>query len=98
MVPLVGRSRPTIIRAIVVFPAADSPTMARERPRGRVNETSSTATRSPNCLRSPVASRTGTPLVSGIVRCLELAAQLPRAGAAGDTAVQFDEAGPAGTA
>ena len=36
MAPLVGRSRPTIIRAIVVFPAPDCPTMASERPGRRL--------------------------------------------------------------
>ena len=32
MTPRVGRSKPTIIRAIVVFPAPDCPAMASERP------------------------------------------------------------------
>src|SRR6516164_8926834 len=93
MVPLVGRSRPTIIRAIVVLPEPDSPTIASDRPGRRRNETSSTATRSPNSLRSPVASRTAEPLVSGIVCLLQLATQLRRAGAAGHPAVQLDDFG-----
>ena len=93
MDPLVGRSRPAIIRAIVVFPEPDSPTMASDRPGRRPKETSSTATSSPNSLRSPVASRTGAPLVSAIGCRLELAPQLARAGAAGHPAVQLDEAG-----
>src|SRR5207247_2562081 len=93
MVPLVGRSRPTIIRAIVVLPEPDSPTMATDRPGGRRNDTSSTATRSPNSLRSPSASRMGAPVVSAIGRFLELAAQLARADAPRRPAVEVDEVG-----
>jgi LuxR family maltose regulon positive regulatory protein len=47
MVPLVDRSRPTIIRAIVVLPEPDSPTMASDRLRRRPKETLSTATNWP---------------------------------------------------
>src|SRR5215472_14514184 len=93
MAPLVGRSRPTIIRAIVVLPEPDSPTIASDRPGRRRNETSSTATRSPNSLRSPAASRTGEPLLSGIGRLLKLATQLLRPGASGHPAVQLDQLG-----
>ena len=57
--PAVGRSSPTIIRAIVVLPDPDSPTMAIEPASATRNDTSSTATRSPNSLRSEVTSRTG---------------------------------------
>jgi hypothetical protein len=49
--PLVGRSRPMIILAIVVLPEPDSPTIASDSPSPTVNDTSSTATRSPNSLR-----------------------------------------------
>lgn len=43
MVPLVGRSRPTSIRAMVVLPDPDSPTMPSEPPAGTVKSTSATA-------------------------------------------------------
>src|SRR6185312_137909 len=95
MVPRVGRSRPTIIRAMVVFPEPDSPTMAMERPGGSTNETSSTATRAPNSLRRPATSRTGAPPVSGTGDLLELAAQLVCASAAGQPAVQAGQGGDA---
>ena len=61
---------------------------ARDRPGGRTNETSSTATRSPNSLRRAATSRTGAP-VSGTRNLLELAAQLVRTSTAGQPAVQF---------
>src|SRR6185437_16188492 len=61
MVPWVGRSRPTIIFAIVVLPEPDSPTMASDPAAGTVNDTSSTATSGPNSLRRPATSSTGTP-------------------------------------
>src|SRR5436305_8002550 len=98
MVPRVGRSRPTIIRAMVVFPEPDSPTMASDRPGGRTNEMSSTATRAPNSLRSPATSRTGAPPLSGTRDLLELAAQLVRAGAAGQPAVEPGQGGDVGPA
>ncbi len=47
MVPAVGVSRPTSIRATVVFPEPDSPTRPRDLPGGRLRDTSSTATRLP---------------------------------------------------
>src|SRR5579859_4477993 len=98
MVPLVGRSRPTIIRAIVVLPAPDSPTMASDRPCGRPKETSSTATNEPKCLRSPLTSRTAAPLPSAIGPRLEPTAKLVRPGAARHPAGQLDQAGHRGPA
>ena len=65
IVPAVGRSRPTIIRATVVLPEPDSPTMASE-PAGRERRTRRRRRRpaSPNSLRRPIhledrLSRTG---------------------------------------
>src|SRR6185437_5320313 len=63
------------------------------RPGERTNETSSTATRAPNSLRRPATSRTGAPPVSGTRDLLELAAQLVRASAAGQPAVQRGQGG-----
>src|SRR5262249_54286446 len=60
MVPEVGRSRPTIIRATVVLPLPDSPTMASDRPGSRSKLMSSTATRAPKTLRRLSTDRTGT--------------------------------------
>ena len=51
MVPAVGFSRPQIMRATVVLPLPDSPTMASDRPAMRSNVMSSTATWVPNTLR-----------------------------------------------
>src|SRR3954453_20156755 len=59
IVPAVGRSRPTIIRATVVLPLPDSPTIASDRPGSRSNVTSSTATWVPKTLRSPWTDSTG---------------------------------------
>src|SRR5215472_19096035 len=98
MVPLVGRSRPTIIRAIVVLPEPDSPTMASDRPGGRSKETSSTATNSPNSLRSPVACSTGALSVSATGGTPQLAAQLTCPGAARHPAVQSGKRRHLGTA
>src|SRR5262245_28188056 len=98
MVPLVGRSRPTIIRAIVVFPEPDSPTMASDRPGARRNDTSSTATRSPNSLRRPEASRTGALLVSAITGRPQLPPAYLRAHTPGQPAIDLGEPGHGGPA
>src|SRR5580698_5796090 len=94
IVPLVGRSRPTIIRAIVVLPDPDSPTIASERPGGIANETSSTATRLPNSLRSPVTSRTGAVPSAGSrsdMSSRQVPAQLDGPAAPRQAAVEFGQ-------
>ena len=98
MVPLVGRSRPTIIRAIVVFPEPDSPTMASDRPGQRLKETLSTAANSPNFLPSEAASKTGARPFSAIGCRLESAAQFVSADTAGHPAVEFGQPGHRGAA
>src|ERR1700680_3737166 len=90
MVPAVGRSRPTIIFAIVVLPEPDSPTMASEPPSGSENDTSSTATWLPKTLRSPRTSRTA----SAIDGNLHPSSQVPRPHAPGETAVELRQRGP----
>src|SRR6188508_145286 len=62
IVPAVGRSSPTSIRAIVVLPEPDSPTIARLPPSATSNDTPSTATCSPNTLRSAVTRSSGSPM------------------------------------
>src|ERR1700722_1773882 len=92
--PLVGRSRPTIILATVVLPDPDSPTMASDRPGGIANDASSTATRLPNSLRSPVTSRTGAVSAAGSrsdMSFLQVPAQLDGPDAPGQAAVQFGQ-------
>src|SRR5262249_39564600 len=69
IVPAVGRSSPTIIRAMVVLPEPDSPTIASDLAGGTVKVTPSTATRSPNSLRSPLTSSTGRPPLPAMVAC-----------------------------
>src|SRR5215471_15194013 len=69
MVPAVGRSSPTIIRAMVVLPEPDSPTIASDLAEGTVKLTASTATRSPNSLRSPFTSSTGRSPLPAMVGC-----------------------------
>src|SRR5581483_2886617 len=60
IVPAVGLVRPTSIRAIVVLPDPDSPTIASEPPACTERSTSSTATTDPKSLRRPVACRIGS--------------------------------------
>src|SRR4029077_10254868 len=60
MVPAVGRSRPTIMRAMVVLPEPDSPTIASDPRSGITNDASWTAVTSPNVLVSPATSRTAS--------------------------------------
>src|SRR5580692_9578208 len=94
IVPLVGRSRPTIIRAIVVLPDPDSPTIASDRPGGIANETLSTATRLPNSLRSPIASRTGAVLPApscSDMSSLQVPAQLAGPAASRHAAVELGQ-------
>src|SRR5258705_7654810 len=90
MDPAVGRSRPTISFATVVFPEPDSPTIASEPPSGSVNETSLTATSAPNSLRRSLTSSTG----SAMDNDLQPAAQLFSAGAAREPAAKLDQGGP----
>src|ERR1700722_11563622 len=80
MVPEVGRSRPTIILAIVVLPEPDSPTIASDSPAGTENETSSTAVKSANFLVSCETSSIGH---------LQPAAKFARANAPGRPAVEL---------
>jgi hypothetical protein len=47
MFPALGVSRPIRVRAMVVLPQPDSPTMASTSPRRSVNETPSTALMAP---------------------------------------------------
>ena len=62
--PEVGRSRPAMTLARVLFPAPLSPTTANVRRRSTLHQTSRTATRTPprrrNSLRTPSTSRAGT--------------------------------------
>src|SRR5712692_5269020 len=90
MVPALGRSRPTIILAIVVLPEPDSPTIASEPPSGSENDTSSTATVLPKSLRSPSTMSTG----SAMHGHLQPAPKLLGAHAPGDTTVELDEGRP----
>ena len=48
--PRVGRSKPPIIRSVVVLPQPDGPSSVRNSPVSTVSETSSTAVTSRNCL------------------------------------------------
>src|SRR5580692_4490317 len=89
MVPEVGRSRPTIIFAIVVLPEPDSPTIASDSPAGTENETSSTAVKSANFLVRCATSS---------IRHLQLPAQLGRAHAPGRPAVELRQRHGRGTA
>src|SRR5438445_467499 len=94
MVPAVGRSSPTTIRATVVFPEPDSPTIASDPPSGTANSTSSTATSGPNSLRSPCTARTG----SAKDACLQPPPELPGAHASRQAPVQLDQGGLPGPA
>src|SRR6478609_9707151 len=108
IVPLVGRSSPTIIRAMVVLPEPDSPTMASDPASGMPNDTSSTATSGPNSLRRPATSSAAGPLasgtrsagavVSGIGDRLEFSAQLVRARAPGQPVADLQQIGHRGQA
>src|SRR5688572_11035403 len=60
IVPAVRRSSPTSMRAIVVLPEPDSPTIARLPPSATSNETSSTATCSPKALHNPATLSSGS--------------------------------------
>ena len=50
--PLVGRSKPAIMRSVVVLPQPDGPTMVKNSPGGMFTSMPSTATTSPNDLTS----------------------------------------------
>ncbi len=52
MTPAVGSMTLSIMRAVVVLPDPDSPTIATVSPRGIANETSLTATKSSFCPRT----------------------------------------------
>src|SRR5262245_53623766 len=86
------------MRAIVVLPEPDSPTIASDRAVLTRSDTSATATRSPNSLRRPAASRTGAPSVSVTGRPSKRAAELVRAHAPGQPAVQLGQPGHGGPA
>ncbi len=107
--PGADRSRPqaVIVPAGRAFEADDHPgdrglarpglADDRQRPAcGTAKLTSSTATRSPNSLRSPVTSRTGVSwrqsgLAQSVRHAGQAPAQLRRAGAPGQPAVQLDQ-------
>ena len=48
--PSVGSSKPAIMRSVVVFPQPEGPSIVKNSPSRIVNETSSTAQKSPNIL------------------------------------------------
>src|ERR1700723_1409713 len=89
MVPEVGRSRPTIIRAIVVLPEPDSPTIASDWPAGTENVTSSTAVKFANFLVRCETSSIGH---------LQPPAQFARPHAPGQPAVEIRQRHRRGTA
>src|SRR4051794_26394930 len=60
IVPAVGAVSPTSIRATVVLPDPDSPTIASDPPGATERSTPSTARTSPKTLRSPLAASTGS--------------------------------------
>ena len=64
--PLVGSSSPAIMRSVVVLPQPDGPSSARNSPSCTVKVESSTAAKSPNCLRrfSTLISAMATPETS----------------------------------
>src|SRR5438128_384876 len=59
MWPASGRSKPAIIRSVVVFPEPDGPSRVKNSPASISRSTWSTATTSPYVLRTP-SSRTST--------------------------------------
>jgi hypothetical protein len=64
-VPASGRISPSSIRSVVVFPAPLGPRNPVIRPRATVNDTSCTAGRWPNFLRSPATWMAGAEVPVG---------------------------------
>src|SRR6266508_439306 len=64
--PSVGVSRPATIRRVVVLPQPEGPSRAKKAPEGTVRSRSSTATKSPNLLVTPVRTRSPPGRVSGV--------------------------------
>src|SRR4029077_6036578 len=62
--PRSGRMSPVIIDTVVVLPAPFGPSSPTSSPRATVNDTSSTASKSPNDLRSFRISSRGEAIVS----------------------------------
>src|SRR4051794_1876352 len=65
MLPASGRSKPAIMRRQVVFPEPDGPSRVKNSPRRMSRSTPSTATTSPNSLRTPTSLMSGVWVVSG---------------------------------
>src|SRR5262245_10288871 len=75
--PELGRRRPEMQLRVVVLPAPLGPKSPKISPGRAVKDTWATATRSPNCVRSPETSITGPPYLRQrgriIARGLEVA-------------------------
>src|SRR4051812_45463879 len=72
MLPASGRSKPAIMRRQVVLPEPDGPSSVKNSPRRMSRFTPSTATTSPNSLRTPTSRMSGASVAAaspGRVAC-----------------------------
>src|SRR6202034_4307551 len=75
--PDVGRTRPSSIRIVVVFPAPFGPTNPQTDPEGMASATSSTTVRSPKRLVSPVVATVSGPADRSPVRYIACPIAMP---------------------
>src|ERR1700746_2183095 len=76
--PASGRSKPAIMRSVVVLPEPDGPSSVKNEPCSTRRSTSSTATTSPYTLRAPTTSTSATAVstckrgLQDVEACLEI--------------------------